>query len=300
MDTVIPTTGGGIKPPPQIFTLSPRDNPDVWLSNPAYKAPSDVDVERCQREIDSMTGTARGNESIIKLVWNGDRRYWLDRMADWESDTFIKRPHVRYKALRKDGKLVRDVFPARWLLLARLEPEQYPNYEAESYVMVKRTMRDAEGREYTDHVRKCIRPPEPPKVYWLWFAMIAEHNDYCCTIAQNNDENCFGKYAPPQAGYPLIKQQMEAEAALNVKRSPYASLDGSAISAIEAQMNGYENELKKMEIESNLFLENPLALLGPRAMMAAGIDTPKKAQAAVKEFFDRKIQETADTINRLK
>lgn len=284
---------------PAFIFLSPMDDPHVWLSSPAYDPPASVDIARCQKEIDSIYGTTveRGGEkSIMKLVWNGDRKYWHELYMSWHSNgqpnaPAFPRPRVRFKTFRdKHGKIIRDVFPPRWLILTRLEPEQFPNYTQESWVM-DRTMR----------VFKQIRPDEPPPVYWLWFATIAEHNDHCCGTADSNRLKCFGKYAPPEYIYENLRNQRKADAEQGIKQSPFEMVNESFINEIENDMNGYKMEVAKLQIDAEISIENPWATIGPKAAMKLGIHTTKDARKLVSDYYDKKLQDiSSDRLNRQK
>lgn len=278
-------------PAPEIRSIHPRDDPNEWARLPYYDPPADVDIQRCQREIDGIYGTTKergGETSIMKLVWNGDRRYWHELYMSWHADgkpnaPVVKRPRVRFKAQRDaKGKLIRDVFPPRWLILIRLEAEQYPNYAMESWIW------DPAAR-----TNKCMRPDTPPPVYWLWFATIARHNDHCCVTRAKLNYKCYGEYAPPSYIYDFIGEQKKADLAAGRRIGPFDKIDGAMISQIEANCNGYEYEIRQLEMEREIYMEAPMALIGPAAAIKAGIDTPKKARAAVDEFYKRKIQEAA-------
>lgn len=281
---------GALPPLPvrEIQLTRPIDDPNMWARTAMYDAPAAVDVERCQKEIDAIYGTTRGGEPIMKLVWNGDRRYWHELFMSWDATgkpnaPVVKRPRVRFKALRdKNDKLIRDVFPPRWLILVRLEPEQYPNYAMESWIW------DPAARR-----AKCMRPDTPPSVYWLWFATIAKHNDHCCSTARKHQYKCYGEYAPPQFIYDFLGSQKRADEAAGLKFNPFEAIDQSMISELEAGCNGYEYEIQQLAIEHEIYVENPMALIGPAAAIRAGIDTPAKARQVVDEFYDRKKQEAA-------
>lgn len=271
--------------------LHPLDDPQVWLNNPMYAAPSEVDLVRAQSEIDSIVGTTRGNEPIIKVVWNGDRRYWLKFFMSWNASgmpdkAVVRRPLVRYKALRDNNrKLVRDVFPPRFLLLSRIEPEQFAStWKQDSYVFAPEINR-----------LKQIRPSEPPSVLWLWYATIARHTDYCCATAARNKERCYGDYAPPSYCLDALGQQVKACAKSGLDNNPFKDVDASIVQDIADENNGYVGELMQLQVEAETYIENPLALLGVHGSLKADID-PKRAKQIVKDFYDKEIQETAKLI----
>lgn len=266
--------------------LHPLDDPQVWLDHPLHQPPAGVDVARCQREIDSIFGVTRDNQPIIKLVWNGDVSFWLEYFMSWDATgrpnaPAVKRPRVKFKNFRdRFGKLIRDVFPPRFLLLARLEPEQYADaYQRESYFFAPEI-----------GAMKQIRPDEPPPVYYLWYATIARHDEFCCQISKREQQFCYGKYAPPQFIYESLHAQKKAQEIQNIKYSPFERIDGDLIRQFENYQNGYRYEVARLKVESEIYVENPMALIGPHAAQRAGIDTPQKARQVVKEYYDRQLQ----------
>lgn len=271
--------------------LSPMDDPDVWLEAPMYSPPSGVDIVAEQKWIDSLMGTTRNGESIYKLVWNGDRRYWYEFYMQWfstglPSSPLTRRPRIRYKALRDDNTraLIRDVFPPRWLILTRIEPEQYAEtWKQESWVYAPEI-----------HCKKQIRPDDPPKVFWMWYATIAKHDDYCCATKAREYKKCFGSYRPPRYAGQLLAAQSKADRDSGM--SPFSKVEPSWISEVEEEQNGYAQELADLQVEAEIFIENPMALLGIQASLKAGLDDPKKARQFVKDFYDRQIQEQSKLI----
>lgn len=268
--------------------LLPIDDPLHWEHFPAFDAPSAVDVKYWQKRINDVGGTTRNNEPIFKLVWNGDRTNWREFYMNWDAAGLplggaIKRPIVRYKAKRNlhTKQLERDVFPARWLILARLEPEQFPNYKKESWIFAPEI-----GR------MKQIRPDKAPKVYWLWFQTISEHTGYCCVTAEEKGEKCYGKYAPPGFALDNLGALMQAQSEVDKFRNPFADISPDYIRASEEENTGYRAEIKAMEIESEIFLENPEALIGIVGGIKAGIN-PKRAEALVSDYYKRRKDDLA-------
>lgn len=267
--------------------LHALDDPSVWRAEPAYTAPADVDIVQTQKWIDSLMGTTKGNESIYKLVWNGDPNYWYEFFYKWNSTgkpttAPAKRPRVRYKF---DPKTLRDVFPPRWLLLTRIEPEQYADsWKRESWVWAPEI-----------NCEKQIRPDTPPPVFWAHFATVAEHGDFCCASAEKRQELCFGKYCSPRAFRERLENQKAADIAAG-NLTPFEKIDGSFISEIEDENNGYKQEMAKLRAEAEIMIENPMALLGVEGSLRAGINDPKEARRIVSEYYDRQAQERAKLI----
>lgn len=265
--------------------LHPLDDPRVWLAEAAYLPPADVDIVQTQKWIDSLMGTTRDGESIYKLVWNGNRDYWTEYFLHVNNlgqpnAPVTKRPLVRYKGFRdlKTRKLVRDVFPPRWLILTRLEPEQFADtWKQESW--------------FFDPQIGCmrqLRPDEPPKVFWLWYATIAKHNAYCCKTKELNYEKCYGEYVPPNYARELLENQRKSDLAEGV-RSVFQKIDSSFRSEIEDENTGYALEMAELEADSAIYMENPMALLGIEATLKADVNG-KQAEQIVKEYYDRQKQ----------
>lgn len=274
--------------------LSPLDDKDVWRDFPAYSPPLDVDVEYWQKRINSpqVAGTTRDGKPIIKLVWNGDKRYWHEFYTKWNTagqpvGDPVRRPRLRYKILRDEhGAIVRDVFPPRWVLLARLEPEQY----AASWAQESRVFSPDIGQF------KLIRPDIPPPVYWMWYQTVAEHNTFCCVQAQKQMEKCYGKYAPPsEQMIHDLAEIMAAQRKQGLPHNPFGKVSMDFVRHTEEEFGGYRAELQKLQCEQEIYIENPLALLGIAASIKADVSY-KKARQIVKEFYDRQLQEAARKI----
>lgn len=267
----------------RVETLHPLDDKAVWAKSPAYNPPADVDIVQTQKWIDSIMGTTRDNESIYKLVWNGDRNYWYEFFWQWDGlgrpiGAPVKCPRVRFGVrLGPNGRKDLDVFPPRWLILTRLEPEQYAeNWAAESWVSAP----EINGK-------KLIRPETPPKVFWLWYMTIAEHSGHCCASAHKRQEKCYGKYASPQAARSILEQQREADKKAGAR--PFDTVHSSVLTEIEEDNNGYRRELDNLRIESEIYLENPMALLGLPAM-EAGVSL-KQGRQIVADALKRQSEE---------
>lgn len=250
-----------------------------------FAPPADINIEREQKWIDDLMGQTNGGQSIYKLVWNGDTNYWYEFFHEWNvlgkpTALPVKRPRQRYGVINDatSGKFIRDAFPPRWLLLTRLEPQQYAEgYRRESWI-------------YSPEINcmKLIRPEEPPPVFWMPYSTIAAHSDYCCA----KEKKCFGKYAPPSHIRPILEEQKRASEAEGY-RNPFEQVDYGFISELEFAQNTYLQEIKQMEVDRQIAMATPWALLGPEASMRAGIETTKQAEQVVRDYFDRKIQRAA-------
>lgn len=270
--------------------LSPLNNPTIWQRYPAYEPVAearDVDVAACQKTINEICGTTvdrgQGNE-IFKLVWNGDKRFWLDFFLEHYGDgkpsaPLVFRPRYKWGQITDVyKKLVRDVFPPRWILLTRLEPEQY------AHTWYK-------DSHYWDPGYRCwkqVRPINPPPVYWMNYAIVAEHRNGCCA----RNRKCFGEYAHPETYFEVLRLEKIATDKQG-KRNPFEKVDADAVRAMNDQANGYLYEMKELQIEAEVMVANPMAAIG----LAAAVSTDATfatAQARVKDFYDRQIDELAD------
>ncbi len=274
--------------PEAVKQIHPLNDPDVWLHFPTYTAPTEINAKRAQSEIDSIAGVTRDNKSIIKLVWSGDRSFWYQFYMKWDRsgkplEGIVRRPLIRHKVLRDENKkFIRDVFPPRWLLLSRIEPEQFADsWARDSYVFAPEI-----------GTIKQIRPDNPPEAMYLWYATIARHHDFCCAKAYKEQRMCYGEYAPPSHAHNELGEQKRALEKSGISSNPFEKVDGAEIRRIENENNGYLLELAQMEIESEIYLENPFALLGIEGSRRAQI-TAKQADQTVKDYLDRRKTELA-------
>ena len=187
------------------------DNPQAWLRYQAFEPPISWDeIAQVQKEIDAVIGTTRENQSIAKLVWNGDVRFWKEFHDRWNingqpiGDTY-KRPHVLYQSVYNSHDIWQfDAFPPRFLILTRLEPEQYADtWRVESMI-------------WHPDIQKMVQilPAECPPVRHMWFMTIGHHVAGCCQRAAAEEHNCYGKYVHPRACLEELKRiraSMEAE-----------------------------------------------------------------------------------------
>ena len=293
-------------PGTEIQTVHPFDDEDVWFQYPAFRAPMDVNLAREQSMIDSIIGTTRGNQPIIKVVWTGDRDYWKEFFLSWDSagkpnTAPVKRPLVRLGTLRDEkGNFVRDIFPARWLLLARVEPEQYAaTYKESCYMHAPEIGYDIEIKDATGNVigvkrvpgLKQIQPDTPPPVMWLWFATVARHTDFCCATAAKNKKKCFGEYAPPSYFLKnLGEQKLACERAGFKSHNPFEQIDAATIRLAENENTGYLEDINRLKVKQQIYMDNPMALLGTIPTMNGDFDGARGKQI-VKDYFDRKIEE---------
>lgn len=223
-------------------SLDPLNNPAVWLKSDAFIAPLSAEqLQSVQTEIDSIIGTTRDNKSIVKVVWNGDRDYWKEKYTDWTSlgkpiGGLMKRPWVLYKSIFNSRDIfIRDSFPPRYLLLTRLEPEQYAkNWAQQSKIW--------------DPVRKChiqILPEEPPKERWLWYETIAVHEHGCCQKAAEHDVDCYGFYAHPRQCLEGLRETRKGMDESGIPdNDPFAMPDAEGMRYRSNVTNNYEEQAR--------------------------------------------------------
>lgn len=277
--------------PPAIHRLSPLDNPLIWQRSPAYEPigeARDVDVSAVQRQINDIWGTTAdrgsGDTDIFKLAWNGDRSFWFEIFMEWygngkPSAPAVLRPRYKYGSIYgPHKKFIRDTFPPRWILLTRLEPEQYATrwYE-ESYFF------DPGFRAW-----KQVRPDNPPPVYWLNYAIVATHRNGCCA----RNRRCFGEYAHPETLLETLAGEKKTTDAQG-QRKPFEKVDAEDIRMLNDAANGYRYEMKSLQIEAEIMTANPMAAIGLQGAVATDA-TYQKAKQRVKDFYDRQIDELAD------
>lgn len=233
------------------------------------------------------------------LVWSGDREHWFQFYTEWDgygrpSAPVERWPIIRYKGVKdENGRLLYNAFPPRWLLLNRIEPEQYAHaWKQNSYVYAPE-LSDAREINMPDGgvqlelvpVFKQIRPDEPPKCMWVWYSTIANHDGFCCATRRKNHEICYGTYAPPAKCHETLYHQRKADETQGFR--PFERLEYEAIAEIQDEYTGYALELAELQAQEQVYVKNPFALLGVAGAEAAGLDTPQKAEKYVKEYFER-------------
>lgn len=229
-----------------------------WVDAMTLDSPeSEEFVESVQQTIDSILGVGRDNKSIAKIVWNGDIRFWKEIYIDWDINgkptNLIKRPFVLYKSIfNSHDKFVRDVFVPRYIVLTRLEPEQYVEGWAEQV------------KFYCPERRMKVpyRPLTPPKDHYVWFKTIAKHNPYCCRKAASFGASCFGQYASPSQFIEEARQIRKGMEFSNLpQNSPFDSPDKIAQKLRDRQTNNYlEQSMRRWnEQASHLLHEDPFS-----------------------------------------
>jgi len=276
---------------------SPLDDPREWLRSAAMEAPlATVEVNAVQREMDSIIGTTRNNESIAKLIWNGDVRYWKQYHNAWETETgrpvgnLHKRPQVLYVTIRdKNRKFVRDAFPPRWLLMTRIEPEQYVHgYQNES-------------RFFHPDLKKYVQllPSEPPPVMYVWHMTIADHHTGCCQVAAKNDATCYGFYAHPRACIEKLQNDRRGmEEAGTFDTNPFDSPDRVSRRLRDHGNNDYVRQaMTAFEAQINESIEEtPFSMIDPT--VASKVSSPAQLKDYLKEEGKKALDWMAQKLKR--
>lgn len=269
----------------KIETRTPLDDPREWLRSPQIDAPVSKDeLAQIQKEIDSIIGVTRDNKSIAVLAWNGDRTYWKRHYTNWTKDgkplgNLYVRPQLLYKTI--PGNPPKDVFVPRFLILTRLEPEQFhPTWKRDSRVFCKER-----------NVFIQIQPETPPKEYFLWFQTIARHNGVCCQTAEEGGANCYGLYLHPRAVLDDLRAIRKGLEFKGVKQSdPFASPDELMRKLREHSTNNYiEQAVDSFTKQKMKVVEDAPFALAPTELLAGGYSLAN-IRRVVKDNAKRSIE----------
>lgn len=146
--------------------------------------PSNFNQAAFQSKIDRITGTKDGRP-LIKLAWAPDELRWMPHKLgdDPEGYTFP----IFCTGKNEQGEFVA---PERWVLLERIEPEQFAHtWEAKRYVNWRGSVYDVKG-------------PCPSEKY-VELRCHAYHDEVCCPCVGDECKcgekynHCWGRYAEP-------------------------------------------------------------------------------------------------------
>lgn len=286
------------KPAPvAIATAGPLDDPNAWLQYAAHEAPLPLnEIQNVQTEIDGIIGTTRENKSIAKLVWNGDRTYWKKMHNKWDAGghgigDLYERPQVLYMTIRdENNKFVRDAFVPRWLIMTRLEPEQY----AGTWVNDSRFF-DPDLGMYVQ-----LLPSVPPTEQYIWFMTIAVHVGGCCQRAASQDMSCYGRYAHPRQCLDELRNIRKGlDEGGFAKNHPFDSPDRISRKVRARMTNNYEEQAVRAfrARRAEAIEETPLALATTEQRY--GSESIKQLRETLKEQTNRdEDQLVADLKNR--
>lgn len=304
---------------------NPFDDLCQWGHDWTFTPPlSRVEIENWQKRFDAAFGKNKNNESCFKLVWSGDRRYWHKYFYDWDAygkgTKVEERPRVLWKKVNVGNGDYVDLFPPRWLILSRLEPEQYAEqWKLESWVwdpkmgpLVKdpfcavcntelnflKSACDGCGLdiEYATQKRpsglnKQIRDDEPPKVFWETFEVIGEHDEYCCDVFQGE---CFGAFRNPQEKDLIRLGELKREFEKR-DQSPYEKLNEKTEASIAGFVRDYyRQQYTKMPASTELVIENADSFLAPLLNFTGENFTDREKKEIVKNALNRHYNEKAE------
>lgn len=146
--------------------------------------PSNFDQAAYQAKIDAITGT-RDGRPLINLAWAPDELRWMPHALG--SDPLGYTFPIFCTGKNDEGEYVA---PDRWVLLERIEPEQFAfTWEAKRYVNWKGTVYDVKG-------------PCPSEKY-VELRCHAYHDGECCPCTGDECKcgekynHCWGRYTEP-------------------------------------------------------------------------------------------------------
>ena len=162
----------------------PKDGAELWV--PDMPAPRSVNQGAFQKRIDDIVGT-RDGRPIVKLAWAPDEKRWRPHAHGDDPPGYTFPIFIAYHD--KDGN---EIAAPRWVLLERLEPEQYAAmWEDRRYTI------ESDGRLW-DWTGEC--PNERYVELWCH----AYHDGLCCPCIKygicacgEQYEHCWGKYLDP-------------------------------------------------------------------------------------------------------
>lgn len=278
----------------QIAAKAPSilDNPMMWLRSASYEPPvSREEIARVQGEIDSIIGVTRDNKSIAKLVWNGDVEHWKQVYDDWDQygkpvGGLKRRPWVLYKSIYDDAdRFVRDAFVPRFIILSRLEPEQY----ADTWQF------NAHFYEPTRGLKVQYKPLEPPKDFYLFFMTVAEHRAGCCQRAAQDDAHCYGLYAHP--GQCLDEMRRARKWIDEMKmpaNTPFDSPDAVAARVRDNMTSNYaEQAMNKYNTKARFLLDEAPLVMASNKLIEEGASRTK-----IRDAVTEAVKRGQDTLEQ--
>jgi hypothetical protein len=244
------------------------------------------EIAEWQKRFDRAFGLNRDGKPCFKLVWNGDRSYWWKYAYDWDAYgkgvKWEQRPRILWKKVEIGNGDYIDLFPPRWLILMRIEPEQYAeSWKRESWAWDERRKQN-----------KQIRDDEPPKVFWETVVVIGEHDKFCCDVFEGE---CFGAFRNPNDADLewLHERKREFEAGV---QSPYEKLNGRSEARIASFCKDYyRQQYAKMPASTEIVIENAGAYLKPLLDFTGEKLSPREEKQIVKTALDRHYAEKAET-----
>jgi len=287
--------------------LHPYNDLENWGHDWTHQPPlSKVAIGEWQRRFDQAFGLNRDGKSCFKLVWNGDRRYW-DRFAyDWDAygkgTKWEERPRILWKKVDLGNGDYVDLFPPRWLILVRIEPEQFAEtWKAESWVFdatrgplvpnPRFGIVPGEPRMMRAGQNKQIRDDEVPQVFWDTFEVIGEHDAFCCEVFEGE---CFGAFRQPTdkdiERLHHLKREFESR-----DQSPYEKLSEKTEARIARfTREYYRQQYAKMPASTEIVIEHADAYLAPLLSFTGDTLSEREKKRIVKTALDRHYTERAE------
>ncbi len=279
------------------LAYNPLNVPKAWITSPPFAAPvSDEELAAVQRDVDSIVGLTRGNKSIAKIVWNGDRRYWSEYFDEWNdlgrpTAPPKRKPHVLYKmVIDEHDRSLREIFVPRFILLTRLEPEQIAPFwtrDSKRYCSERRV-----------HVQ--VRPEQVPADEYLWQYTVAEHSGFCCRAAGAAGEVCYGLYAHPRAVIPYLEERRKGLELAGIRQvDPFKVPDRDLIRYARASNSNYDDHAvrqfaamtRETAAESPLVMVPDAMIEDPSVSRQKILDAAREEGERAIEAFERKIQQ---------
>lgn len=266
--------------------VHPLDDLANWGKDFTFTPPlSKADIALWQGRFDRAFGLNRNGKSCFKLVWSGDRRYWHRYAYDWDAYgkgiKWEERPRILWKKVDVGNGDYVDLFPPRWLILMRIEPEQYADqWKKESWVWDQNRKQN-----------KQIRDDEVPKVFWQTFEVIGEHDEYCCEVFKGE---CFGVFRNPNDSdlnkLNALKREFEAR-----DQSPYEALNAKTEAEIARFTRDYfRQQYQKMPASSEIVVEHANEFMRPLLAFTGDKLSDREQKEIVKNALDRHYTEKAE------
>lgn len=287
-------------------TIHPLDDIENWGQDFTFQPPmSHSIVERWQKRFDDTFGLNKRGKPCFKLVWSGDRKYWHDYFWDWDSygkgTKLEQRPLVLWKKVNLPNGDYVDLFPPRWLILSRIEPEQYAdNWKRESWVMdAKRgpvTINPLNGELMRAGQMKQIRPDNPPEDFWQVWEVLGEHDAFCCEAMQGD---CYGSYREPKEkdvdNIGLAKRDFEAGG-----QSPYEGLSKWSEAEIASFARAYyRQQYKDMDASVDITVEHADNFLAPILARTGESYSDREKKTIVKNALDQYHTERQEELEQI-
>ena len=183
------------------MTYKPRDGAESWTPNMVPPLSfSNKDHAAYQKRIDSIVGT-RDGRSIIKLAWAPLEKRWRPHACGDEPPGYTFPIFIAYHDA--DGN---EVAAPRWVLLERLEPEQFARMWEDQRYTIEEEKRWFDGVQWHTSGDGRLwdwKGPCPDERYVeLWCH--AFHDGICCPCIKyglcecgEQYEHCWGRYLDP-------------------------------------------------------------------------------------------------------